>query len=526
MADGQVSYDEETIQIGSVTANISALELVSAAGVSAVEAKVMELLQVLAEQSGKVITREELLDRIWGDSEIGDENLTRTIYLLRKALREPHGQDALIKTIPKRGYRLTEAPVLQASSIELSATKDRSVAVLPFKNVQGGKDSVFLAEGLCLDLTNLLSRVPSLRVAPNSSAIQCLGVDQTLEQIARQLNVRYLVTGSFQRIDQKVRIRVQLNDTAQDNAIWANKYDAELDDFYELQDDMIRSISTQVNSEINVTEFRTVLAKRKFDLTVYELTQAAEAERWTYNRDAGNRIIAHLSAALEIDPNNAITHAALVVQLSQNIASSWIDNPGEAIISAKNHLRRAQALDPNHPEVLAAAGVLGTMSGASDKAVPFLERAAKVDPNNPHIRALLGWQSCALYKTAEPIELIKSAERDAPDHPRYAIWANYRGHAEFALGNFEASLDALEESAVRNPNYHLNLIARAYPLLLMGDIERATLKIQAGLDLEPGISLDMIIKGIEQQTFHAPEGHSMYELTSLIRQAWPKQAKG
>ncbi|WP_298467934.1 winged helix-turn-helix domain-containing protein [uncultured Erythrobacter sp.] len=512
-------------RVGNARVNFSSLIIEGDAGRYSMEPKVLEVLDALIESHGEVVSRDNLIDRVWGVDFGGDERLSRAISLLRKALGDRRGDHQHIETISKRGYRLI-APVddIAPSGARPTPTLDNKLAILPFANIGGDPDSAFLAEGLCLDLTNLLSRVPEQKVAPHSSAIQYRESELSVVNIAGELGARYVVSGAFQRSDRDIRLRIQLTDAVSGDIIWSNKYDTRLDAFFELQDDIIRSIATTINSELSASAFKTVLDRPDFNLSVYEHIQAAEAERWTYNRAAAERIVAHLRAALAIKHDNVMALAGLIGQLSQNLVSRWTDDPAATVAEIQQHLKKAQAIDPNHPEILLAAGIWATMSGRPDNAVPYLERAAEIDPNNPHTRALLGWQRCALNKDTASIDLIRSAERDAPHHPRFAIWAHYRGNAECTVSNFEASLAAFEESRIRNPNYFLNLILRAHPLVMMGCMDEATTAIQEGLKLEPGYTFDQAVARIELHAFWLPQGYTTDKFIALLRRAWPEPA--
>ena len=372
MANDVSLPDQHVFAVGTVMVDPKALELRSNEGVSAVELKVMDLLRVLAERPGDVWTRDELMDRIWGPSGNGNENLTRIIYLLRKALSHPHGLDDAIKTVPKRGYQLR----LSAAGTVTASTPTRSfdwdIMVLPFENIAAQSGDQFLADGLCRDLTNLLSRTPSLRVVPISSAMQFAksnGSDH-IEEVAPDasgLHARYQVSGSFQRRGRIIRLRIRLIDRDTDGVVWEKKRDAELDDFFEVQDDLVRSITTAVNSEIETASLKSVFARGAFDLSLYEHLYAAEAERWSYNRQSVALIISHLEAALAIDPKHALANAGMAVQLAQNLVNGWGDADFSTLrAKAERHLQVAQKSDPQHPDVLVAAGIFNMFSGFSN----------------------------------------------------------------------------------------------------------------------------------------------------------------
>lgn len=507
------------IRLGTAKVDFDRLTIESDAGRYSVEPKVLDVLQALLDRQGEVVSREDLIDQVWGVGFGGDERLSRAISLLRKALGERRGNHRYITTIPKRGYRLR---VQIGGTTATTVQSDRSLAVLQFINLSPDASRSFLADGLCLDLTNLLSRVPHQRVAPYSSAAQFDVEGHPAEKIARDLNVHHLVTGTFSALERDIRLRVSVVDAITNRIIWSEKYDASLDQFFEIQDEIVRGIATTINSEVEVAALKSVLQRPRFDLTAYEHILAAEAQRWTYSRAAAEKILGHLSAALDIEPNNPFVHAALTVQLAQNITSLWTDDPAATFAESQNHLQKAQALAPNHPDVLTAAGILATMTGQADLAVPNLERAVQLDPNNPHSRALYGWQLTCLEGDPAGVDLIQSAERDAPHHPRYGNWVIYRGHAEFRLGNLETSQKAFEESFVSFPAYYHSRLSRAYPLVLLGRMDEATAMIQDALELEPKLSMEQVTASIRRFIFQAPPAVSMDEFVGLLRQAWPK----
>ncbi len=516
----QIVSGDQPFNIGSVAVQPASLELISAAGATSVELKMMLLLKALAEHSGQVLSREFLLNRVWGDAAVGDENLTRTVYQLRKVLKDPHGLSDVIKTVPKRGYTMrmsTPAAVAQ----DVKKTERQSIVVLPLSAEVSDKHSRGLADGFGLDLTNWLSLNPDLDVAPFSTARHLSDKKLANRDVAKALGVRFLVSGILHRVEQSIRLRIELLDAAEDRVIWANKYDASLDAFYEIQSDVLSSIGTTIHSELEAALQKRIQSYRRFDLTAYEHLQAAEALRWTYSRAAGDAIISHLRAALDIDARDPAIHAALAVQYSQNLINRWTDDEAQTYTHMQAHLADAQTLDPNHPSVVAAAGIAATMSGRADLAVPQLRRAAALNPSDPHIRALLGWQTSWLERDRDPIKLILSAERDAPHHPRYSIWANYRAHCEFALGDNEKALIAFEESAIRNPNYAFVHVSQAFPLILLERFDEATHRIQQGMDRDPAIDYAMCRNRVLAHPYAYPPGVDVERFLNQLADIWP-----
>ena len=449
-----------------------------------VEPLVMDVLVYLIGNAGEVVSRDQIIEHVWFSNPGADESLTRAISILRKVFAADQSHQPYIATIWKRGYLLA-AQTIQSNLPAMRDEPDRgpvfgdrrpgdfSVAVLPFTNMSQAREDAFLADGITRDLTMLLSRVPRLHVAAYSSALTIDEGAMPLPCIAEKLGVRYVVSGSLQRRGEEFTLRTALMDGAENTQVWAQRIESTLDQFFEVEDKIVLDISTSTASALVVSHAKELQARRQFQLSAYELVQRAEHLRLNYNRSTAHEIIHLLDRAVAMQPDDAAVHAALAIQLTQNVTSKFVDNPTETFALAKRHVETAIAHAPDDPDVLGAAGITATMMGNSRLAVRHLTRAVELDPNNPHTRAVLGWQHCWLYGDRSGIEMIETAEACAPHHPRYAVWAHYRGHCEVRLGNVEAAVEAYRECDFRNPDYSLNLVTLAAALAFAGRGEEA-----------------------------------------------------
>lgn len=447
-----------------------------------IEPLVMDVLCLLSSRPREVISRSEIIDSVWLTECGGDESLTRAIGQLRGVFAHDPDGGRYIETVWKRGYSLVAevswekasdrtlseslAPVRQSRS--KMVPKGYAVAVLHFANASSGVGDAFLADGITRDLTMMLSRVPRLKVAAYTSAIRLQEGRDSLADISNTLDCRYVVSGSLSRAGPNFQLRVALMDAVDEAQVWAKRIDAPLTDFYRVQDRIILDISTSLASALQVSHVASISGRRPFQLNAYELVQRAEALRLKYNRDSALEIVDLLNRALALDPQDATVHAALAVQHTQNVVSSFVSDASDTFSTAQDHIERALALAPTDPEALAAAGVAATMKGDAEDAVAYLERANAIDPNNPHTLAVLGWQHCWRNGTREGIAMIERAEDRAPHHPRYSVWAHYRGHCEIRLGNIDAAVQAYRDGEARNPEYSLNLATLVAALELAG----------------------------------------------------------
>ncbi|MEL1251036.1 winged helix-turn-helix domain-containing protein [Aurantiacibacter gilvus] len=497
-----------------------------------VEPLVMDVLCLLAQQAGKVVTRDDLINKVWYFNPGADESLTRAVSLLRRIFRVDSKTPKYIETVWKAGYRLL-APVVEDGAEQFDSVPefivrpdhpDYSVAILSFNNLSTDASDAFLADGLTRDLTRMLSRVPRLRVAAYSSAALLQEGAAPAGEIARKLRVRYLVSGSLTRHGNQVSLRVSLMDGATDSQVWSHKLSTDLEQLFDVQDKLVLDLSSAMASALQISHAEVALSQRGFRLNAYELVQRAEALRMNYNAKTAQQIIALLNQALEIDPQDAAVHAGLAIQHTQNVVSNFEGTPPDAFEIARRHVDTAMRLAPNDPEVLLAAGIAATMMGNARLAVRHLWKAIERDPNNPHTLAVLGWQVCWLNGDPAGREMIELAEERAPHHPRYAVWAHYRGHCEIRLGRVRQAIAAYEDCVDRNPNYSLNLVTLAMAQSLAGRLADARATIARIRVIAPQYSPDDFEKLARRMVYWFGSETALRDSLAAFRQAWTRQS--
>lgn len=486
------------------------------------EPKVMELLIALCERPGVLWRRRELLGRIWDDDDATDESLTRAIYQLRRALRRVAAAAGAVRTLSKQGYRL-DAEVWSADekSDPLLSTKPPwaafSVAVLPVVDLSADGAGQLLADGLTRDLTMLLSRTPQFRVAPYSSAARFAANAPGMAEIGEQLKSRYLVSATLLRLEDTIRLRVDLSDAAEGVLLWAEKYQTAYDRFFEIEEAVVCSIATAVAAQVNLTQ--PVRARRagRFNLTAYERIQAAEVLRLSYGRDNAGKIVAMLEEALAIEPDDPLTRAALAVQLSQNVVSQWAEDPQSTMAQADQLIEQSLAAAPNDPEVRAAAGIVATMFHRPDEAIAHLEIATARNPNDPHAMAVLGWQLCLRHADPGGIGLIETAEARAPHHPRFGLWATYRATAHLFMLNHAEGLIGARQAIERTPKYYQPHLTCAWAHTGLGDRAAAKCEIKRAQALESGDILEKFVAEMHRWARNSAHAEACAEVLEALR---------
>ena len=513
----------------------------------------MALLVVLAAKPDTLRRRGDLIDDVWPDGSGGDESLSRLISLLRKAFASDHGLDTIVATVPKLGYRLDAAisavPAAPDMPPNISAHKpleslnsgpqtqngenrprwiyaalslglvvalaalgafligpgggtdsgsrspsnnsQPSIAVLPIESIAGAADRSFLAEGMTRDLTAALSRVSNARVAPYSSARLLAGKAINGAQAAKDLNVQYIISGSLAQQGGQLVLRVDLTDTKARQQIWSKRFTEPLANFFDLQDHVVQEIATSIFSEIQASQIARLGEKDEFNLSVYELIQTAESERFTYGRAAAQRIISHLERAVEIDPDNYSASAALAIQLAQSVISGYSDDPKRDVPLALKYLVELRAKAPRDPQVLTSTAMVQYyINGDMAQAKRLLEQSLAINPNEPHGAVVLGLIECYSGQAEEGLTLIEHSEARAPRDPRYGIWAWFRGACQTTTRDYQRAASAAEEAIDRNPNYPAFYYALANFECLLGNENAARKAILQSKQVDPEFGQD------------------------------------
>ena len=444
------------------------------------EPKVMALLVTLARHPHQLVRRDQLLEHIWPDGLGGDESLTRLVYQLRRAFRSFPQLAEAIATVSKSGYRL-EATVTDlacpspgpGSSPDSDREYNLSVAVLPITDQDDSPDNGYLADGMSRDLTSCLATTPMLFVTPYSSVLALHDPPLSLDKAAQTIGCRFILTGKFRRRSDQITLRFELVDTLDSSLAWSGKYNTVLDQFFDVQNDVLLSVSTAISTRVRFPLSPPELRSQPFKNDIYRILQMTEALRYRYGKETAQEIVKLCREGLAIEPDHAVLRACLAVQLSQNVVSQWETDPQAAELLAFDHIEHALAMEPANPDVIAAAGVVNAMFHRPKEAIALLRRALDLDPNKAHALAMLGWQICLLENNPEGLKLIESAEQRAPHHPRYGLWATYRATGHLFLLDYVSAVPACEQAILRTPNYYQPRLSLAWALIGQGKADLA-----------------------------------------------------
>ena len=467
------------------------------------EPQLINLLVFLASNDGRLVTKNQIIERVWEGRFIADATLTRSIADLRRALGDRTDRPQYIETIAKRGYRLI-APVTglpcdnRQPGEKLRAdvqprTDEPSLVVLPFTNVGPPADGYF-CEGLTEEVINALTRLPGLRVISRTSAFAAHARGGDIADIGRSLGVTHAIEGSVRRIDKHIRVTAQLVRVSDHCHVWSERYDRDVEDVFAIQDDIAEAIA------------------RRLTLTLPRLTRPSSAP--TTNRDAYDRFIEgrhqflrgtadslenarrSFSDAVRLDPDFALAHDALsevywymgfygmLVPKDAFASAVWEslraleidDQRGEshALLAmlrkeldydwteVNREFARALELTPHSPVVRMRYALCGLMPhGRLTEAAAELERVAESDPLSIPVRWWLGAMHLFARQAAPLREQVDRMMEIDPAHP-----LSYMGLACLHLleGNAAAAVTAFEQASqlAGRPVWLLGFLGLAY----------------------------------------------------------------
>jgi adenylate cyclase len=264
----------------------------------------------------------------------------------------------------------------------------RSIAVLPFLNMSGDAEQEYFSDGITEDIITELSRFKNLFVISRNSSFHFKGRTAKAGEIGRELSAKYVVEGSVRRAGGRVRITAQLIEAASDSHVWAERYDRELEDIFQVQDDVVRAIASVIPGELDRRSLEQTRRKPPENLTAYECELRG---RWAFSHGSEGiaQAVAWYNRAIEADSNYAIALAGLAQAMAYGVF--MLGTPAaDAFAEASALAARAVGLDDRNPEILRCAGYVNLLRGENQTAKSYVERAIELNPNDHLIMQTLG----------------------------------------------------------------------------------------------------------------------------------------
>ncbi|MFL6582209.1 MAG: adenylate/guanylate cyclase domain-containing protein [Burkholderiales bacterium] len=321
---------------------------------------------------------------------------------------------------PVRAFRVRsigDVAAAEPTSPRLALPDKPSIAVLPFDNMSGDPEQEFFADGVVEAITATLSRIRSFFVIARNSAFVYKGKAVDVQQVGRDLGVRYVLEGSVQKSGNRVRITVQLIDTSTGVHVWADRVDGTLEDTFDLQDRITERVAGALQPSIRLAEIERARRKRPQELGAYDYTMRAMPYVWVLEKDASAQALVLLKEALAIDPEYPVALSLAGWCHAQRLVYNWTEDLEVSRREALRDAERAAEYAGDDPLVLAVLGAVHTILRNMGTARVMLERAVALDPNAAWAWSRLGWIENYSDHAGRAIEHFERALRLSPLDP-------------------------------------------------------------------------------------------------------------
>jgi len=365
-----------------------------------------------------------------------------------------------------------------------------SIAVLPFDNVGGDAEQSYLSDGMADDLITDLTKLSGLLVIARDSTFAYRNEPLDIGEIARRLDVRYILHGSVRRAGDQIRINAQLIDTANGSQIWAERYDGKLAQIFALQDKVARSVVSALSVTLTSGEQSNLARADTNSLEAYDFFLRGQQHFYRHSLSDNRQAQKLYERSLQQDPGFARAYAMLALTQWFEFANGWAESPAEALQQAQRYASEAINRNDALPIAYFVSGLVYREQKEYDKARKEAEKALALDPNYANGRVLL---ASVLYYTGharEGLQLMEEAKRLNPNYPHN--YPFHIGQAYFILGDYKKAIQVFKEGLNRNPSSQRLRLWLVAAFAQDNQLEEARWQLQEVNMEDPDLSIERI----------------------------------
>jgi TolB-like protein/tetratricopeptide (TPR) repeat protein len=454
----------------------------------AVEPQVLDLLELLIRNRTRVVSKDEMVAAVWGGRIISESTLSSRIAAVRQAIGDDGEDQRLIRTIPRKGVRFvgtvreaqeppaaTEVTSQERATRSLSMREDSriSIVVLPFAYLSSEREHEYFADAIVEDLTTDLSRLSETFVIARSTAMTYKGRTVSVQEIARELQVKYVLEGSVQRLGARVRVNAQLIDTESGGHIWADKFEGDVTNLLGLSEDVTLCVGRALS--VNLIKAASRKAQRHETPDAVDLIlrgRAALNRRITRENYAEARRC--FTEALSIAPDSFDALAGLGTANAVDYGN-FCTRPEEPelLAAAETALNRALDMEPNHALARYGRAMLHTILRHLELARDDALAAIALDPTFTPAYIRLAQIETSRGEPEAAIAWTRQAMRISPREPRIGSALYAEAHAHTLLGNDEEAVELSRRAIGAGFKAHFPYTYLAAGLANMGRIDEA-----------------------------------------------------
>ena len=367
-----------------------------------------------------------------------------------------------------------------------------SIAVLPFLNMSADPEQDYLADGVVEEITTALSRVKWFFVIARNSSFTYKGRAVDVKQVGRELGVRYVLEGSVRRSGDKVRITGQLVEAETGNHLWADRFDGNYTDLFDLQDRITESVIATIEPALRNAEITRAKSKRPENLTAYDRYIRALSHFYLGSRDSIVDAERLLAEAMKIDPGYAPCYALAAQCKCFQLTQGWSENLKDTASRGAALARQAVERDNNDPNVLWMAGhALAYCGNDYEAALGLLDKALKLNPNSAWAFCWSGWAHAYAGEPELAIDHLQAAIRLSPLDRMIFVFQSGLAIAFCMLKRHEEAAIWAQKAINEQPTWTAGYRPLISSLAHLGRLDDARAAAQRMLSLQPTYKIEV-----------------------------------
>jgi len=390
-------------------------------------------------------------------------------------------------TKPVRVYRVLTEPIDAVSEIErtLELPEKPSIAVLPFVNMSGDPEQNYFSEGITEDIITALSRSPLLFVIARNSTFSYRGKPMDIRKVSKELGVRYILEGSVRKSGNRLRVTAQLIDVTLVKHVWAEKYDGELQDIFELQDQITQQVVASIPVQIQLDIGEKVNRLDRPDVKTWDLLARGIKLFYEATKESLAAADTILRKALVSAPSSSDAHWLLAGVLIHQTFMGYSSDKNATSSEAYELARKAIALEDRNEYAHWVMGLVDLYRGNHDKAIAEYQRAIELNPNCSLAYGSLG---TAFNYSGESDESIRNNESAIRSNPRDdSIFFRFTSIAlaHYLAGRYREAEEWARKAVYRKPNWYMGHTVLAASLAQLNRLKEATETVDNYLQIFP-----------------------------------------
>jgi adenylate cyclase len=448
-----------------------------------IEPRIIEVLVFLAAHPGEVLSKEVLIGAVWPGTFVSDDVLTYSISELRKALGDDAKNPRYIQTIARKGYRLI-APVRSEPGALRSLP---SIAVMAFSDLSPEKDQDYFCDGIAEDIIHDLAHVRGLRVAARTSSFAFKRISEDVRAIGKKLGVGTVLEGSVRKAGNRIRITAQLIKVEDGSPLWSERYDRELKDVFEIQDEISRSIAAALEVTLSPHESNAIAKIPTKDMVAYDYYLRGKQFFYQYKRRGIEFALKMYTQAIEIDSTYVRAHAGIsdCCSFLFMYAGSHEEHRHQAAAAS----RKAVDLDPESAEAHASRGLALSLERSYEEAEEEFQESIRLNPQLFEAYYFYARVAFARGDLVRAIDLYeKAAEVQPHDYQSPLLMAQIYadlGREEDAEASRRRGIQRAENRLKLNPDDSRALYMGANGLVALGERERGLRWAAQAQEMDP-----------------------------------------